>query len=117
MEKAGAHLKAGVKEVIISAPSAQDPKFVMGVNHDKYDNSLEAVSNAAFTTNFVAPQLKVIHDNFGIVEGLMTTVYATKKTVDDPSGKLCCVGGGALPRTSSLLLLALPRLWARSSPS
>ncbi len=91
-EKAELHLQAGAKKVVISAPakSKETPTFVMGVNQDKYTKDMTVVSNASCTTNCLAPLAKVIHDNFGIVEGLMTTVHATtatQKTVDGPSKK------------------------------
>ncbi|WP_298345988.1 type I glyceraldehyde-3-phosphate dehydrogenase [uncultured Algibacter sp.] len=90
LDKAQAHIKAGAKKVAISAPSADAPMFVMGVNHDKITASDTIVSNASCTTNCLAPLAKVIDDNFGIVEGLMTTVHATtatQMTVDGPSRK------------------------------
>lgn len=89
-EKASAHFKGGAKKVVISAPSADAPMFVMGVNNDKYTSDMNVVSNASCTTNCLAPITKVINDNFGMVEGLMTTVHsttATQKTVDGPSKK------------------------------
>ncbi len=89
-EKASAHIKAGAKKVVISAPSADAPMFVMGVNQDVYTKDMTVVSNASCTTNCLAPIAKVLNDNFGITDGLMTTVHsttATQKTVDGPSKK------------------------------
>ena len=90
LEKANAHLEGGAKKVIISAPSKDAPMFVMGVNHTNYSPDMTVVSNASCTTNCLAPLAKVINDNFGIKEGLMTTVHATtatQKTVDGSSKK------------------------------
>ena len=109
-EKAAAHLKGGCKKVIISAPPKDDtPMYVMGVNHDSYDGSKDVVSNASCTTNCLAPLAKVIHDNFGIVEGLMTTVHAVtanQLAVDGPArgGKdwragRCC-GSNVIPAST-----------------
>lgn len=91
-EKASAHIKAGAKKVVISAPAKdkETPTFVCGVNLDNYTSDMKVVSNASCTTNCLAPLVKVVHDAFGIKEGLMTTVHSTtgtQKTVDGPSKK------------------------------
>ncbi|RJP88135.1 MAG: type I glyceraldehyde-3-phosphate dehydrogenase [Desulfobacteraceae bacterium] len=97
LDKASAHIKAGAKRVVISAPSKDAPMFVMGVNSDAYKGE-SIVSNASCTTNCLAPVAKILNDNWGIVEGLMTTVHATtatQKTVDGPSKKDWRGGRGA----------------------
>jgi len=90
VDAAAAHIKGGAKKVVISAPSPDAPMYVMGVNHEEYKNDQDIVSNASCTTNCLAPLAKVINDNFGLKEGLMTTVHAvtaTQKTLDAPSKK------------------------------
>ncbi|MFY8022414.1 MAG: type I glyceraldehyde-3-phosphate dehydrogenase [Bacteroidia bacterium] len=98
-DTAAKHIAAGAKRVIMSAPAKDDtPTFVMGVNHNKYSADMTIVSNASCTTNCLAPIAKVLNDNFGILEGLMTTVHAvtaTQKTVDGPSAKDWRGGRGA----------------------
>ena len=98
-DTAQGHIKAGAKKVIMSAPSKDDtPMFVMGVNHETYTSDMEFLSNASCTTNCLAPIAKVLHDHWGIIEGLMTTchaVTATQKTVDGPSAKDWRGGRGA----------------------
>jgi glyceraldehyde 3-phosphate dehydrogenase len=99
METAQYHIDAGAKKVVISAPSSDVPMFVMGVNDDKLLESMHLVSNASCTTNCLAPLVKIIEDNFGIQEGLMTTVHAataTQFTVDGASSKKYRSGRSAL---------------------
>lgn len=98
-DKAEAHLKAGAKKVVVSAPSKSVPMFVMGVNHTDIKPEVTIVSNASCTTNCLAPMAKLINDKLGIVEGLMTTVHsvtASQNTVDQPSKKNYRVGRSAL---------------------
>lgn len=99
MDTADKHIAAGAKRVILSAPAKDDtPTFVMGVNNKSYTKDMTIVSNASCTTNCLAPVAKVLNDNFGILEGLMTTVHAataTQKTVDGPSAKDWRGGRGA----------------------
>jgi glyceraldehyde 3-phosphate dehydrogenase len=96
--KAAQHLQGGAKRVVISAPSNDAPMYVCGVNENTYTADVAILSNASCTTNCLAPLAKIIHEKFGIVEGLMTTVHATtatQKTVDGPSGKDWRAGRGA----------------------
>jgi len=98
IEKASTHKKGGAKKVVISAPSADAPMFVVGVNEKTYKPNMDIVSNASCTTNCLAPLAKVVDEEFGIIEGLMTTVHATtatQKTVDGPSMKDWRGGRGA----------------------
>eukprot|EP00177_Eucheuma_denticulatum_P007962 GFKZ01014504.1.p2 GENE.GFKZ01014504.1~~GFKZ01014504.1.p2 ORF type:complete len:336 (+),score=49.46 GFKZ01014504.1:256-1263(+) len=97
-DKAKAHFAGGAKKIVISAPSKDAPMFVCGVNEDKYTPDLDIISNASCTTNCLAPLVKIIHEKYGIEEGLMTTVHATtatQKTVDGPSSKDWRGGRGA----------------------
>ena len=112
IDKASAHFQGGAKKVVISAPSSDAPMFVMGVNQEKYTADMNVVSNASCTTNCLAPLAKVIHDNFGIVEGLMTTVHATTAPP-----KRTGAAAAARRSTSSPAPPALPRPWARLSPT
>jgi len=98
IDKCQPHIQAGAKKVIITAPSADAPMYVMGVNEDKYTGKDSVISNASCTTNCLAPLAKIVHEKFGIVEALMTTIHsytATQKTVDGPSHKDWRGGRGA----------------------
>ena len=89
-EKAKAHLKGGAKKVVISAPPADAPMYVMGVNEKTYDGKVNVISNVSCTTNCLAPLIKVLYDKFTVIEGLMTAIHAytaTQKVVDGPSVK------------------------------
>ncbi len=120
-EKAQAHIDAGAKVVIMSGPAKDDtPMFVCGVNLDKYTKDMQFVSNASCTTNCLAPMAKVINDNFGIVEGLMTTVHAstaTRPSLTASPRRRICAAHAPSTTTSSPLPPALQRQSARSSPS
>ena len=99
LDTANTHIEAGAKKVVISAPSKDAPMFVMGVNHDQVKSSDVIVSNASCTTNCLAPLVKVLNDNYGIEEALMTTIHAataTQLTVDGPSRKNYRLGRSAL---------------------
>jgi len=98
VDKCQAHIQGGAKKVIITAPSPDAPMYVMGCNENTYDPKITVLSNASCTTNCLGPLSKLIHEKYGIVEGLMTTVHsitATQKTVDGPSGKDWRAGRGA----------------------
>lgn len=99
IEQGNLHIKAGAKKVVVSAPSKDAPMFVMGVNHTKLTAADTVISNASCTTNCLAPIVKVLNDNFGVVEGLMTTVHAataTQNTVDGPADKNWRIGRSAI---------------------
>ncbi|KAG8312319.1 hypothetical protein J6590_026771 [Homalodisca vitripennis] len=92
-KKAQAHIAAGAKKVVITAPSSDSPMYVVGVNLDAYDSSKKVISCASCTTNCLAPLAKVVHENFQIVEALMTTIHSitpSQKTLDGPATKVIC---------------------------